>query len=154
MSFCLILLAAGDSKRFASKIPKPFIKVGGKTLLEHSLSKFNKIKQIKKIIVVINKKHKKFFRDIKSNNFSKVIGGKTRQESANKALKYIKKNRIKCSNVLIHDSARPNFSLRLIKKIINASKKNTVIPKIPIHDALKKFVGKETLLNLSRENFF
>ena len=154
MSFCLILLAAGDSKRFASKIPKPFIKVGGKTLLEHSLSKFNKIKQIKKIIVVINKKHKKFFRDIKSNNFSKVMGGKTRQESANKALKYIKKNRIKCSNVLIHDSARPNFSLRLIKKIINASKKNTVIPKIPIHDALKKFAGKETLLNLSRENFF
>ena len=154
MSFCLILLAAGDSKRFASKIPKPFIKVGEKTLLEHSLSKFNKIKRIKKIIVVINKKHKKFFGDIKSNNFSKVIGGKTRQESANKALKYIKKNRIKCSNVLIHDSARPNFSLPLIKKIINASKKNTVIPKIPIHDALKKFVGKKTLLNLSRENFF
>ena len=42
MSFCLILLAAGDSKRFGSKIPKPFIKVGGKTLLEHSLFKFNK----------------------------------------------------------------------------------------------------------------
>ena len=61
MSFCLILLAAGDSKRFSSKIPKPFIKVGGKTLLEYSLFKFNKIKQIKRIIVVVNKKHKKFF---------------------------------------------------------------------------------------------
>ena len=48
MSFCLILLAAGDSKRFNSKIPKPYIKVGGKTLLEHSLMKFTKIKKIKK----------------------------------------------------------------------------------------------------------
>jgi len=154
MSFCLILLAAGDSKRFGSKFPKPFIKVGAKTLLEHSLIKFTKVKQIKKTIVVVNKKHTKFLRKIKSNNFSKVIGGKTRQESTYKALKYIKKNRVKCTNVLIHDSARPNFSVQLIKKIINASKKNSVIPKIPIHDALKESIDKETLLNLPRENFF
>ena len=154
MSFCLILLAAGDSKRFNSKIPKPFTKVGGKALLEHSLIKFNKVKQIKKIVVVINKKHSRFLKEIKSNTFSKIIGGKTRQESTYKALRYIKKNRIKCTNVLIHDSARPNFSLKLIKRIINASRKNTVIPKIPIHDALKESVSKEFLLNLPRENFF
>ena len=54
MSFCLVLLAAGDSKRFASKTPKPFVKVGKKTLLEHSLIKFGRIKQIKKTVVVIN----------------------------------------------------------------------------------------------------
>jgi len=154
MSFCLILLAAGDSKRFNSKIPKPFIKVAGKALLEHSLIKFNKIKQIKKIVVVINKKHPSFLKQIKSNNFSKITGGKTRQESTCKALRYIKKNRIKCTNVLIHDSARPNFSLKLIKKIINASRKNTVVPKIPIHDALKESVNEKFLLNLPRENFF
>ena len=154
MSFCLILLAAGDSKRFNSKIPKPFIKIAGKALLEHSLIKFNKIKQIKKIVLVINKKHSRFLKKIKSNNFSKIIGGKTRQESTHKALEYIKKNRIKCTNVLVHDSARPNFSLKLIKRIINASRKNTVVPKIPIYDALKESVSKEFLLNLPRENFF
>jgi len=154
MSFCLVLLAAGDSKRFGSKTPKPFIKIGKKTLLEYSLIKFGKIKQIKKTVVVINKKHTKFLKEIKSVNFSKVIGGKTRQESTYKALQYIKKNKFKCTNVLIHDSARPNCSFRLIKKIVNASKKNTVVPKIPIHDALKESIGKEILLNLPRENFF
>ena len=101
MSFCLVLLAGGESKRFGSKIPKPFIKVGGKTLLEHSLIKFNKIKEIKKIVLIINKKHIKFLKKVKFNNFSKVIGGKTRQKSTFNALKYIKKKRIKCSNVLI-----------------------------------------------------
>ena len=154
MSFCLILLAAGGSKRFGYKIPKPFVKVGLKTLLEHSLIKFSKIKQIRKTIVVVNRKHSKFLKKIKYKDFLKVIGGKTRQESTYKALQYIKKNRIKCTNVLIHDSARPNFSLKLIKKIINASKKNTVIPKIPIHDALKETVSKEFILSLSREKFF
>ena len=50
MSFCLVLLAGGESKRFGSNVPKPFIKVGGKTLLEHSLIKFNKIKEIKRLV--------------------------------------------------------------------------------------------------------
>ena len=154
MSFSLILLAAGDSKRLDSKVPKPFIKNGKKTLLEYSLIKFGKIRQIKKIIIVTNKKHSKFFKNIKFNNCVKIVGGKTRQESTYKALKHIKKNKIKCTNVLIHDSARPNFSVKLIKRIINASKKNAVIPKIPIHDALKESIGKKILLNLPRKNFF
>ena len=154
MSFSLILLAAGDSKRLGSKIPKPFIKIGKKTLLEYSLIKFNKIRQIKKIIIVTNKKHSNFFKNIKFNNCVKIVGGKTRQESTYKALKYIKKNKIKCTNVLIHDSARPNFSVKLIERIINASKRNAVIPKIPMHDALKESIGKKILLNLPRKNFF
>ena len=154
MSFSLILLAAGNSKRLSSKIPKPFIKIANKTLLEYSLIKFGKIRQIKKIIIVTNKKHSRFFKSIKFNNCVKIVGGKTRQESTYKALKHIKKNKIKCTNVLIHDSARPNFSVKLIKRIINASKKNAVIPKIPMHDALKESIGKKILLNLPRKNFF
>ena len=154
MSYCLILLAAGNSKRFSYKIPKPFVKIGGRTLLELSLLKFDKIRQIKNIVVVINKKHLKYIKKVKSKNFIKVIGGKTRRESTLRALKYIKKKRLKCSKVLIHDSARPNFSHRLVHKILNNSKNNTIIPKIPITDALKTLDGKTKLLNLTRENFF
>ena len=154
MNICLILLAAGNSKRFSHKIPKPFIKVAGRTILELSLLKFKNIRQIKNIIVVINKKHQKFIKTIKSQKLIKMIGGNTRQESTLKALRYIKRNQIKCSKVLIHDSARPNLSLKLIKKIINKSKKNTVIPKIPVNDALKIIINKNELSNLTRENFF
>ena len=154
MSFCLILLAAGSSKRFGSKIPKPFIKFGGKTLLEHSLSKFRKIREIKTIVVVVKKNHLKFVKNINSYKFLKVHGGKTRQESTLKALKYINKKKINCKNVLIHDSARPNFSLNLIKRIIKKSKKYTVIPRIFMHDALKESVSKKIILNLPRERFF
>ena len=39
MSFCLILLAAGNSGRFKSNIAKPYHKIGGKTLAEISLKK-------------------------------------------------------------------------------------------------------------------
>ena len=53
MSFCLVLLAAGNSERFKSQIPKPFVKIGEKTLLDHSLIKLSQIKEIKKIILVL-----------------------------------------------------------------------------------------------------
>tara|TARA_S200000501_G_scaffold219274_1_gene205802 strand:+ start:456 stop:1592 length:1137 start_codon:yes stop_codon:yes gene_type:complete len=154
MSYSLILLAAGNSKRFLHRIPKPFVKIAGRSLLELSLLKFDNIKQIKNIIVVINKKHLKYIKKIKSKNFLKVMGGKTRQESTFKALKFIKRKKIKSSRVLIHDSARPNFSLRLIHRIINNSKKNTVVPKMIVNDALKTVFNKKKLLNLTRENFF
>ena len=154
MSFCLILLAAGESKRFSSNIPKPYVKIGEKTLLEYSLIKFSKIKQIKKILVVVNSKHKKFVKNVKNKNFTKIIGGKTRQNSTFRALKYIKRNKIKCKKVMIHDAARPNFSIKFLKQIINLSKKKTVIPKSQIHDALKETINKKNILNLTRENFF
>ena len=59
MTLFLILLAAGDSKRLKSNIPKPYNKVNNKTLLEHSLNAFQNFSKIKKTLIVYNKKHKK-----------------------------------------------------------------------------------------------
>ena len=122
MSLFLILLAAGDSKRLKSKTAKPFHIVSNKTLLEHSFNAFKNFNEIKKTIIVYNKKHKKHLNKLNLKNTIKVIGGKTRQESTFRALKRIKK--MNCKKVLIHDSARPNHSKDLINKIIHNLKKN------------------------------
>ena len=50
MSFCLIILAAGNSSRFRSNIGKPYQKLAGKSLIEINLIKARKFKEIKKII--------------------------------------------------------------------------------------------------------
>ena len=56
MSFCLIILAGGKSHRFRSNIGKPYQKIAGKSLIEINVIKAHKFKQIKKIILVYNKK--------------------------------------------------------------------------------------------------
>ena len=56
MSFCLIILAGGNSHRFRSNVGKPYQKIAGKSLIEININKARKIKEIKKIIVVYNKK--------------------------------------------------------------------------------------------------
>jgi len=151
MSLFLILLAAGDSKRLKSSTPKPFHIINNKTLLELSLSSFEGFYEIKKTVIVYNKKHKKYLKTLKLNNLIKIVGGKTRQESTFKALQKIKK--MGCKKVLIHDSARPLPSKELIKKIINGLKNNNaVVPIIKINDAVKRVKENIIFKNIQRNS--
>jgi len=151
MSLFLILLAAGDSKRLKSNTPKPFHIVNNKTLLEHSFNAFKNFHEIKKTIIVYNKKHKKYLNKLNLKSTIKVIGGRTRQESTFKALKKIKK--MNCTKVLIHDSARPFPSKELIKKIIHGLKKNhAVVPTIRINDATKRVKENIIFKNIQRNS--
>ena len=138
MRFSFILLAGGKSSRFKSNLPKPYHKIGGKTLIELSLNKIKRLKEFKKIIVVCNKKHLKFLKKINLKNVKIIEGGVNRQQSAYNGLHYLQKYK-NIDKVLIHDAARPNFSLNLIKKILKASKKKeTIVPILKIQDAKKK----------------
>ena len=151
MSLFLILLAAGDSKRFKSNIPKPFNMVNNKTLLEHSLDAFKDFSAIKKTIIVYNKKHKKYLDKLNLKNTVTIAGGQTRQESTFKALKKIKK--MNCKKVLIHDAARPFPSKKIINEIINNLKKNhAVVPIIKVNDATKRVEKNIIFKNIQRNS--
>jgi 2-C-methyl-D-erythritol 4-phosphate cytidylyltransferase/2-C-methyl-D-erythritol 2,4-cyclodiphosphate synthase len=151
MSLFLILLAAGDSKRLKSNTPKPYNKVNGKTLLEHSLDVFRDFRKIKKTLIVYNKKHKKYLNKLSLKNILMIIGGKTRQESTFKALKKIKK--IGCNKVLIHDVARPFPSKKIINDIIiNLKNYHAVVPLIKINDATKRVKKNIIFKNIQRNS--
>ena len=64
------------------------------------------------------------------------------------ALKYLKK--YKPHNILIHDAARPDFTIKLLKQLLNHLKKNiAVIPYINSKDTIKYKV-KNTILEVER----
>ena len=150
MGLFLVLLAAGDGKRLKSKLPKPYNKVNNKTLLEHSISAFLNFHEIKRTIIVYNKKHLKHLKKCQLGNSIKIVGGKTRQESTFKAIKKIRK--MGCKKVLIHDSARPNPSKKIISNIISNLKKNhAVVPTIKINDATKR-VEKNMIFKNIQQN--
>ena len=68
MSFCLVILAGGNSHRFKSNTSKPYQKIAGKSLVEINVDKARKFKQIKKIILVYNKKDSKKVKSLKLKN--------------------------------------------------------------------------------------
>ena len=150
MNNYFIILASGQSKRFNSNSPKQYFNYKNKPLFEHSIKKALDSKLFKKIILIINNKKqikKKF-----SKNVVIIKGGKERSDSSLIGLKYIKK--FKPSNVLIHDAARPNFSLQLLKNLVKSLKKNkAVIPTVNTKDSIKYKVKKQ-LINLNRDHSF
>ena len=150
MNNYFIILASGQSKRFNSKKAKQFIRYKNKALFEHSVEKALSSKLFKKIILVVNDK-----KQIKKRLSKKVLiikGGKERSDSSLIALKFVKK--FKPNNILIHDAARPNFTIKLLKKLIKSLKKNKAsVPVIKSKDSIKYKI-KNQLFNLSRENSF
>ena len=89
MSFCFIILAGGNSHRFRSNVGKPYQKIAGKSLIEINVIKARKFKEIKKIILVYNKKDSKRIKSLKLKNVNLVVGGKSRQQSTFNALKFL-----------------------------------------------------------------
>ena len=157
MSFCLIILAGGNSHRFRSNIGKPYQKIAGKSLIEINLNKARKFKQIKKIILVYNKKDLKRVKSLKLKNVKLITGGKNRQQSTFNALKYLISQK-GISKVLIHDVARPNFSTKLLSSILkNMKNARAVVPKIKVQDAIKQIIDsskEEYIVGKKRDNLF
>jgi 2-C-methyl-D-erythritol 4-phosphate cytidylyltransferase / 2-C-methyl-D-erythritol 2,4-cyclodiphosphate synthase len=157
MSFCLIILAGGNSHRFKSNIGKPYQKIAGKSLIEISVNKARQFKQIKKIIIVYNKKDLKRVKSLRIKKVQLIAGSYNRQQSTYNALKYLIKKK-ETSKVLIHDAARPNFSLKLLNSIIkNMKNTRAVVPKINIEDAVKQIIEsskEEYIIGKKRTNLF
>jgi len=157
MSFCLIVLAGGNSHRFKSNIGKPYQNIAGKSLIEINVIKARQFKEIKKIILIYNKKDLKRVKSLKLKNVKLIAGGNSRKKSTYNALKYLN-NKKGISKVLIHDAARPNFSLKLLNSIIkNMSNSRAVVPKIKIQDAVKEIINsskEEYILGKKRDNLF
>ena len=148
MSNCFIILAAGQSKRFKSNKPKQYILYNNKPIYEHSVDKVLKSGLFKHVILVV--KNNFFIKRNYHKNVKIIKGGKERSDSSLLALNYAKKLKIK--NVLIHDAARPNFSIKLLQKILNSLKKNkAVIPYVNATDSIK-YNFKNITYNLLRKN--
>ena len=157
MSFCLIILAGGNSHRFGSNIGKPYQKLGGKSLIEINVNKALQFKAIKQVIIVYNKKDSKKVKSLKLKNVKLISGGKSRRESTFNALRYLNKQK-GINKVLIHDVARPNFSLKLLNSILeNMKSARAVIPKIKVQDAIKQIIDSskdEYIIGKKRDNLF
>ena len=150
MNNYFIILASGQSKRFNSNKPKQFTTYKNKALFEHSLDKAIISKLFKKIVLVVN--DKKQIKKKYSKNVLIIKGGKERSDSSLIALKHIKK--FKPNNVLIHDAARPNFTINLLKTLIKSLRTNKAsIPVISSKDSIKYKV-KNQLFNLERKNSY
>lgn len=135
-----IIVSAGKGTRMGSEIPKQYMTIAGKTILDTTLYKFEKSKLIDEIILIVNKEDIDFVREEIACDYDKVSmvlkGGKTRTESVYEGILRLSEN---CKVVLIHDGVRPFISYRLINTCIEkAHKYKACIPVVDVVDTIKE----------------
>ena len=135
-----VLLAGGSGKRMGSILPKQFLKIGNKSIIQHTIEAFENHKSIDEICIIINAAYRNEINDlITNNNFSKIRyvlnGGKERKDSSLNAIKAYEKEQ----NVylIFHDAVRPFVSERIITDVINKLKTGkSVAVAIPTTDTI------------------
>lgn len=146
MKFSIIIVAAGQGTRAKSETPKQFIKIAGKTILEHTIDKFSAIKGIEKICVVLNENHSV----ILPKNIITCSGGATRKDSVYNGLKSLS-DLADNDIILIHDAARPFVAANDIEKLLKAIEKcSAATLAAPVTDTLRH----ENQTIIDRENLW
>ena len=141
MKIVCIVLGSGSSTRFGNKKSKLFYKVKKHSVIEHTLKNISKSISKDCLYITIPKKITKKEKSVlsKYTGNSLILGGSTRYKSLVNALKCI--DTAKYKYLMIHDAARPNTSISLVKKLIDNIKNDkydAVVPALQIIDTLKK----------------
>lgn len=150
-----MILAGGSGSRLENKIPKAFIKINHRYLLEYSLIQFNLHSQIDKIILVVPQDYLVLTQKIvKENSYQKVIhivmGGPSRFDSSRNGLRNIEDLE---SRVLIHDAARPFISESIISNCLKNLKYSEAVNVLaPISDTLVELDQHKIQKAIDRNN--
>lgn len=122
MSNIAIVLASGAGTRFRSETPKQFLKLAGKTVLEHTLDVFEQHAHVDRVVLVVAGEQLALAREmVRQGGYTKVSrivqGGTTRQSSSAAGIGAVEDDDAK---VLVHDAVRPLLDAATIDRCLDA----------------------------------
>lgn len=133
-----IIPASGVGSRMGADIPKQYLKIHDKTILEHTLSPFLQHFAIDHIVVVVSV-NDPYYRSIEILNHPKiriVFGGETRAHSVLNGLNSLEDSE-NCW-ALVHDAARPCCNGSDLDNILQITDYNGAILAVPAVDTIKR----------------
>jgi len=156
-----IILAAGSGSRLAEATGgerKQYLEYRSAPLFWHCARTFSRVADVRGLVFVfppedapaMEKKLRQFFKtEDLGVQWTVAAGGERRQDSVRNGLSGLPKS---CGHVLIHDSARPFASARLVRTLIDALKSGArgVIPAVPVTDTVKRVAGDTVAETLNR----
>ncbi len=140
MIFAVILAGGTGSRMGSADMPKQFLEIKGKPILNHTVEKFLPNPAFEKIIILSPKAWIGHTKEIirkytgSSDRIAIIEGGKTRNETIMNAIAYIDREYTLDDDTVIvtHDSVRPFVTHRIIEENIKVAERygacDTVVP--------------------------
>ena len=141
----VIIMAAGSGTRMGAQMPKQFLELDGKAILQKTIEVFQEACPGISVITVLPQDHISYWRQYcLDRNFIcpqiLVPGGITRFHSVRNALDRVPDGAV----VAVHDGVRPLLSPELVRDVFKAAEtQQAVIPVIPCVDTIKVLESKE-----------
>jgi 2-C-methyl-D-erythritol 4-phosphate cytidylyltransferase len=135
-----LIVAAGKGSRFGSELPKQYIKLGQRTLLQHSVARLASSPQINDCLIVIAADDELAKQLDYAMPVHFAIGGAERWQSVQAGVQALLAAGGQADDlVMIHDAARPAVPTQDIAAVIAAASKETygAILASPVTDTLK-----------------
>ena len=136
-----VVAAAGRSERYGGRVPKPYLRIAGKTLLEHCLRTMTSVQGIAGGVAVLALGDRLYERLPKAlrDRVVAVAGGPSRAGSVLNGLQAL----ITADEddwVLVHDAARPCLQKKDVDALIAACRRDPVggLLALPVADTVKQ----------------
>lgn len=133
-----LILSGGTGSRLGADMPKQYIEVAGKKIIDYCLDVFQICDAVDLIQIVAEQK---WVDVLDLNKYSKFRGisqpGRTRQESVLHGLKDILGYASEDDVVIVHDAARPLVSEEMLRELVDATRAHAgAIPVLPMKDTV------------------
>lgn len=115
-----VVLAGGSGRRMGTNVPKQYLEICGRMVIEYAIDAFDKNPHIDEVAVVVSADNVETMQEIASaNSWSKLarilVGGKERYDSS---LSAINAYRDEDCNLIFHDAARPLVTQKIIDDVV------------------------------------
>ena len=145
-----VVAAAGQGTRLGAEVPKAYVPLRGRTLLERSVTAMETSEIVDQILVVISPAMEAHARQcLHGHDVQFVHGGAERADSIYAALRAIS---LDDACVLVHDAARaltpPGMIARVARAVLDGAP--AVVPVVPVADTIKQVSGEAVEATLDR----
>ena len=158
MKVIAIIPSAGQGLRMQTEVEKPYIRIGGRPILAHTLDVLDQCPLVDGYIIVVEPSKPEVCRHEIVDAFGcqrvldVVAGGATRQESVFNGLMTLD---VDTDVVLIHDAARPCIDPVLISASIRQCRRDgAVLVAVPAKDTIKIVRGGVVETTLDRSTLW
>ena len=149
-NFVAIIPAAGSSTRFSGEVPKQFLRVDGRTVLELSIKPLLEFSECLGVCVLVPHEDQ-FHKALEIKDNPKIFiaeGGTRRINSVAKGVKFWQRSEFSYDYILIHDAARPCLRSCDVQQLLDSIEDEVdgVVLGIPCSDTIKKVSAKGSLI--------
>ena len=130
-----IVVAAGSGQRLGADVPKAFVEVAGRTILEHAVDRLGAHPRVGSVVVAAPAQMCARATQLVASA-TVVAGGATRQQSVAAALAAVPAD---VELVLVHDAARAFVPVEVIDRVLGAlgAGADAVVPTLPVSDTIR-----------------